>query len=106
MAIDKAIKKKVIEDWQNAFPQLTMYAQDKLYKTVGAIIIGLELIKSPLTDTYSLYFVIYPLWKKDVKTSLDYPIFLKEFKNKKGFQYDIPYEKHNVFFNDVLDSIT
>lgn len=105
MAIDKEIKKKVIGDWQNAFPQLTLYAQNKLYKVVSSIIIGLELIKSPFTDNYSLYFVIYPLWKKDVKTSLDYPILLKEFKNKKGFQYDIPYEKHSVFFDDVLDSI-
>ncbi len=105
MPIDKEIKKKVIEDWQNAFPQLTMYSQNKLYKVVGSCILGIELIKSPHTENYSPYFVIYPIWKKDVKTSLDYPIFLKDFKNKKGFQYDIPYEKHSVFFDDVLDSV-
>lgn len=105
MAIDKEIKKKVIGDWQNAFPQLTLYARNKLYKVVSSIIIGLELIKSPFMDNYSPYFVIYPLWKKDIKTSLDYPILLKAFKNKKGFQYDILFEKHSVFFNDVLDSV-
>lgn len=105
MPIDKEIKKKVIEDWQNAFPQLTMYSQNKLYKVVGSCILGIELIKSPHTENYSPYFVIYPIWKKDVKTSLDYPIFLKDFKNKKRFQYDIPYEKHSVFFDDVLDSV-
>lgn len=105
MAIDKEIKKKIIGDWQNAFPQLSFYAQNKLYKVVDPIIIGLELIKSPFTDAYSPYFVIYPLWKEGIKATLDYPILLKDFKNKKGFQYDIPYEKHSAFFNDVLDSI-
>ena len=72
---------------------------------LSSIIIGLELIKSPFMDNYSPYFVIYPLWKEDIKTSLDYPILLKAFKNKKGFQYDILFEKHSVFFNDVLDSV-
>ena len=105
MAIDKEIKKKVIEDWQNAVPQLSLYAQDKLYKVVGSLVVGLELIKLPRTEEYRPHFVIYPLWKKDVKSSLDYPILLKEYYNKKGLQYSIPYEKHSTFFNDVLDSI-
>ncbi|GGZ39305.1 hypothetical protein GCM10007049_35840 [Echinicola pacifica] len=105
MAIDKTIKKKVIEDWQNAFPQLTMYAQNKLYKVVGSCVLGIELIKSPHTESYSPYFVLYPIWKKDIKASLDYPIYLSDFKNKKGYQYDIPYEKHSVFFDDVVNSV-
>lgn len=105
MAIDKTIKKKVIEDWQNAFPQLTMYAQNKLYKVVGCCILGIELIKSPHTESYSPYFVLYPIWKKDIKASLDYPIFLMNFKNKKGYQYEIPYERHSVFFDEVVDSV-
>src|SRR5690606_14982485 len=98
------IKKKVIGDWQNAFLELTAFAQNKLYKVVGATVIGLELIKLPRIEEYRPHFVIYPLWEKDVKTNLDYPILLKEFENKKGFQYDIPYEKHRMFFDDVLDS--
>lgn len=105
MAIDKKFKKKLIEDWQNAFPQLTLYSQNKLYKVVGSCIIGIELVKSPHTENYCPYFVIYPIWQKDVKTNLNYPIFLKDFKNKKGFQYDIPYEKHIAFFDDVLESL-
>ncbi len=105
MAISKEIKKKVIEDWQNALPQLSLYAQDKLYKVTGSIVVGLELIKLPRTAAYRPHFVIYPLWKKDLKSSLDYPILLKEYYNKKGLQYSIPYERHNIFFNDVLDSI-
>jgi hypothetical protein len=109
MPIDKEIKKKVIEDWQNAFPQLTIYSQNKLYKIVGPCILGIELIKSPHTESYSPYFVIYSLWGNrmgnNIKACLAGPMLLKDFKNKKGFQYDIPYEKHSVFFDDVLDSV-
>jgi len=101
----KEIKKKVVEEWQSAFPQLTLYSQNKFYKKVGAIIIGIELIKLPRTEEYRPHFVIYPLWKKEVKTSLDVPIILKEYYNKKGLQYSIPYEKHNAFFTDVLESV-
>ena len=105
MAIDKEVKKRVIEDWRNAFPQLTLYGQNKLYKIVGPVIIGLELIKLPRTEEYRPHFVVYPLWKEDTKTSLDVPIILKEYYNKKGLQYSIPYERHNAFFSDVLKSI-
>jgi hypothetical protein len=59
MTIDINIKKKVANDWQNAFPQLTLYAQNKLYKVIGSCIIGIELIKSPHTASYSPYFVLY-----------------------------------------------
>lgn len=105
MAIDKAIKKRVFEDWQNAFPQLTLYSQNKLYRDIGPCVLGIELIKSPHAESYSPYFVLYPIWKKDIKASLNYPIFLSDFKNKKGYQYDIPYEKHNVFFDEVVNSV-
>jgi len=105
MAIDKELKKKVIEDWQNAFPQLSLYAQDKLYKVVGSIVVGLELIKLPRTDEYRPHFVAYPIWKEDVKTSLNTPFILKEYYNKKGLQYSILYERHSSLFNDVLESV-
>ncbi len=109
MVIDKAIKKKVIDDWQNAFPQLTLYAQDKLYKRVGPIVIGLELIKRPRTEEYSPYFVTYVIWNNkwgsDIRAWFMGPILLKEFKDKRGFQYDIPYVKHRAFFNDVIESV-
>ena len=65
MRIDKVVKKKVIENWQNAFPQLTMYTQNKLYKVVDPCVLGIELVETPYTESYSPYFVIYPIWKKD-----------------------------------------
>ncbi len=105
MATDKEIKKNIAEDWQNAFPQLTLYAQNKLYKVIGAIIIGLELIKLPRTEGYRPHFVVYPLWKKDVKECLEFPFILKEYYSKKRLQYSIPYAKHNIFFNDAIESV-
>lgn len=105
MAIDKTIKKIITEEWLNTFSQLSAFNQNKLYKIVGPCLIGIELIKSPFIENYSPYFVIYPLWKKDIKTSLDYPILLKDFKDKKGFQYNMPYEKHSVYFDDLTDKV-
>lgn len=109
MAIDKIVKKRVIEDWQNAFPQLTSYAQGKLYKVLGPIIIGVELIKLPRTEEYRPHFVVYSLFGgrlgNDISACLAGPILLQEYYDKKGFQHDIAYEKHNLFFDDVLDCV-
>ncbi|ANF50322.1 hypothetical protein A0O34_07245 [Chryseobacterium glaciei] len=106
MAIDKTIKKKVIEDWHLAFPHLSVYSQNKLYKVVGPVIIGLELIKLPRTEEYRPHFVIYPLWKENVQKTLDIPILLREYYNNKRLQFNIPYEKHSLFFEEVVDYIS
>lgn len=100
----KEMKKNVAEDWQNAFPQLVVYSQNKFYKIIGPIITGLELLKLPRSEDYRPYFVCYPLWKQNLKACLDTPIILKEFYNKKGVQFSIPYAKHDAFFSDVLSA--
>ena len=105
MSIDKGIKKKVIKDWQNAFPDLTLYGQNKLYKIVGPIVIGLEFINSSNGDTYRPYFVMYPLWEADLKTSLGAPFVLKVYYNKKGLQYSIPYKQHDALFSDAAEYV-
>lgn len=105
MSIDKSLKKLVIEDWQKAFPQLTLFSQDKFYKIIGAIVTGIELIKLPRTEEYRPHFVIYPLWKSDIKTCLGSPIILKEFYNRKGLQFSIPYERHSAYFGEVLETV-
>lgn len=102
MAIDKEIKKKVTEDWLNSFSQLSAYAQNKLYKVVGSCIIGIELIKLPHSEEYRPHFVIYALWKSDVKKCLDAPVLMKQLYNRKGLQFNIPYEKHTTYFNDAI----
>jgi hypothetical protein len=104
MGMDLNIKKKVIEDWQKAFPQLSIFGQNKLYKILGPVILGLELIKLPGVEKYSPYFVMYSLWKENIKISLEYPILLKGFYDKKGFQYDVPYEGYS-FFKELVKSV-
>lgn len=101
----KEVKKEIVLEWLNAFPQLTLYSQNSFYKEVGPNVLGIELIKLPRTEEYRPYFVIYPLWKKDIKTCLSVPIILEEYYNKKGLQFSIPYNKHNTYFREVLESI-
>jgi hypothetical protein len=43
------------------------------------------------------------LWKSEVKQCLDEPIFIQEIYNKKGFQFNIPYTKHIVFFQEAVE---
>ena len=105
MAIDKKAKKSVIEDWRKSFPYLTSYAANKFYKLVGPVLIGLDVIKLPMSEEYRPHFVIYPLWRRDIRTCLDTPIIMKEFHDKKGFQYSISYDRHSVFFAEVLEAI-
>lgn len=101
----KEIRKKVNQDWQSAFPELTKYAQNKFYKVVGSLIVGLELIKLPRADEYRPHLVIYPLWKGELKECLNAPDILLEFKNKKGLQFSIPYDRHSSCFDEVLGAI-
>lgn len=105
MAIDKEIKKKVTNDWLIAFPELTEFAQNKLYKVVGSCIIGIELIKLPNSEEYRPHFVIYTLWKSDIKKCLDAPVLIKQLYNKKGLQFNIPYENHTAYFTDAVECL-
>ncbi len=105
----KKTKKRVFEEWKNAFPQLSVISQNKLYKTIGPIIIGLELIKLPRVEEYRPHFVMYSLWGNKMGTNLDAclagPIMVKEYTNNKGFQFSIPYIKHSIFFAEALECI-
>jgi hypothetical protein len=105
----KEIKRKISEEWRQAFPDLSMYSPNKFYKIVGPIIIGLELIKLPWTDEYRPYFVVYSLWGNrtgsNISACLSSPIILRQYYNKKGLQFNIPYAKHTNYFNEVLEKI-
>src|SRR5689334_17085087 len=95
----------VVDEWQKTFPQLTQYSQFQFLKVIGVVIIGIELVKLPRTEQYRPHFVIYPLWKSDIKSCLDTPIILKEFYNKRGLQYSLPYDTNYIHFEEVLETI-
>ncbi|MEZ0182551.1 hypothetical protein AB9T89_09925 [Flavobacterium oncorhynchi] len=105
--IDKTIKNRIANDWQSNFPELTIYSLNKFYKIAGCVIFGIELIKLPRNDEYRPHFVIYPLWKKNLKECLEMPIVMQQFCNKRNFQFDIPYEysKHVFYFEEVIKVI-
>jgi hypothetical protein len=100
--ITKEQKLLVLEDWRSAFPELASFTQDRLYKIIGPIITGLELVRLPRSEEYRPHYVIYPLWESDIKECLEVPLILKEFSNRKGLQISIPFERHKAYFNEVV----
>lgn len=103
MSIPKELKRKVYNDWQKAFPELTAYNQNRFYKIAGPILFGLEIDKSSRSDIYRPYFEIYPLWKEDVSQCMKFPFLSFEILNKKNLQFRIPFDKHEQFFDDAVN---
>ncbi|MDR7212730.1 hypothetical protein [Flavobacterium piscis] len=97
------IKKEIINNWSDDFEDLSVYAQNKLYKICGAFIFGIEILNLPRTESYRPIFVCYPLWKADIKQCLEEPIFIQEIYNIKSFQFNIPYTKHINFFEEAVE---
>lgn len=93
MSISNELKSKVHNDWLQAFPELTAYNKNRFYKISNPVIWGIDLIKLPREEVYRPYFVIYPLWEKDIKVCMNMPYKLIALRNKKGLQFDIPYIK-------------
>ncbi|WP_413512608.1 hypothetical protein [Myroides odoratus] len=62
---------------------------------------GLELISISGGKNYRPHFVIYPLYKKDLKTCLESPELMFEFFNRKGLQINLPYSDLIEEFKEV-----
>jgi hypothetical protein len=105
MSTQNEIKKKIATDWVNAFPDLSIFAQNKLYKTIGPIVSGIELINLPRSDDYRPHFVIYSLWQRTLSECLESPIVLIEFKNNKGLQFRIPYSNQDSYFEEARECV-
>lgn len=89
--MDSKLKNNVKDAWLGAFPSLTAYNQSKLYKIIGPFICGIELINLPHSEKYRPHFVMYPLYRKDIKSCLNYPAVMFEFYNNKNLQFDLAY---------------
>lgn len=101
----KEIKKKIAEEWSISIPQLSAFAQNKFYKVVGCLVIGVEVVNIPNIEGYKPHFVVYPLWKEDVKKCLDVPYLYLCLENKKGLEFSIPYLKHSSYFNEAIECL-
>lgn len=97
------IKKEIINNWSNAFKDLSVYAQNKIYKVYGAFVFGIEIISLPRKEDYRPIFVCYPLWKSGIKQCLEEPIFMQEIYNEKRLQFNIPYINHLHFFQEAVE---
>ncbi|QQT26038.1 hypothetical protein [Sphingobacterium spiritivorum] len=99
------IKKKISEEWISSVPQFSFFAQNKFYRVVGCLVIGIEAVNVPNIEGYKPHFVIYPLWKDDLKKCMDAPSIYFSIENKKRLEFSIPYLKHNIYFNDVIECL-
>lgn len=93
-------KKLAENDWSAKLPY-TKFAKNKFYKVVPPLILGIELIELPKQDAYRPHFVIYPLWQNSVKSCLQTPILVSEFKYDNGMQITIPFSRHDKYFEDA-----
>jgi hypothetical protein len=105
MSTPNAIKKNIAKDWIEAFPELSIYAQNKFYKIIGSVITGIELIALPFSEDYRPHFVICPLWEKDASKSIEYPGMMIEFKNRDGLQLNISYSNHSANFEEAVECV-
>ena len=107
--MDRNIKQQIIKDWQKKFPQFGVYSISKLYKIVGCLVVGIDLIKLPFTQGYRPHFVVYTLYGNrlgnDIKSCLSAPILMDEFYDKKKKQYNISYLKHKDYFDNIAETI-
>lgn len=104
MTINTSVKKQITSSWLSQFPELTAYSQIKLYKVLGPMIIGIELLTVPRSEDYRPHFVIYPLWKVDETKCLEMPMISTEIVRKNGRQFDIPYMDHSKWEIEVFES--
>lgn len=105
MNVSKELKSKIYNDWLRVFPELTAYGQNQFYKIAGPILFGLEIDKSSRSDIYRPYFSIYPLWEKNVLQCMKYPFLYFEILNTKNLQFKIPFDKHEQFFEEAVNSV-
>lgn len=99
----KEIKKSVRDNWLTAFPELSAFAQNKFYKVTGCLVIGVEAVNIPNIEGYKPHFVVYSLWKEDIKKCLDAPFLYVCVENKKGLQFSVPYLKHGALINEAIE---
>ncbi|MGO4289868.1 hypothetical protein [Chitinophaga sp. RAB17] len=104
MTISTAVKKQITSSWLTHFPDLTAYSQNKLYKVLGPIVIGIELLSIPRSEDYRPNFVIYPLWKENEIQCLDMPMISIEIERKNGRPFDVPYADHTKLENEAFES--
>ncbi|WP_100736190.1 hypothetical protein [Leptospira meyeri] len=89
------IKRNLKNEWIQGFPELSAFGQDKFYKIVGCLVVGIEAVNIPNIKGYKPHFVIYPLWKRSIKECLNIPSIYLCINKSNGLQYSIPYLKHS-----------
>ncbi len=103
------MNEKTVEDWLIVFPELEKYTQNKYYKIISCLVLGVELIKLPRINEYRPYFVLYSLFGNrigsDLKSCLSNPMLIKEFFNKKRMQLSINQKYNEGDLKEILQTV-
>lgn len=104
MKIEKNAKKVIFQEWSSEFPELSSFSKSKLFKLLGPLVGGIEFFDLKKTVEYRPYVAWYPIWKSTLKECLNQPLVLYEIRNKKGLQFDIPYNVGDTVLNEAIDA--
>lgn len=96
-------KKEITNDWISEFPQLSVYSSMKLYAVLDIAIIGIELLSGITSGNYRPYIVYYPLWNASNKDNWSNQIILQEVYDKKGLQFNMPYNNHQPTLKEAVE---
>jgi hypothetical protein len=92
--------KETFKYWQQAFPNLKKIGANKFFKTVGPILIGIEMVKSSYGDEYKPYLVVCTFWNKGIlknelestlKRRLSSPNIYLSLKKDNGLEFNLGY---------------
>lgn len=101
----RVIKRAIANEWCSALPHLKKFREFRLYKIVGPTVLGIELINIPGIGHYRPHFMLYPLWKKDIRNCLSYPPIQIYLRKKNGLQFDIRYDEHRMALAEAVDCV-
>ena len=101
------------KDWKNNFDELTLKGTKRFLQILDPFLIGIELIKSKYTNSYTIHLIVYALWGDD-KERKDGLIFKKWIKspdiffcleNKKAKCFNINDDSHPINFEEIYEML-
>lgn len=101
------MKTRSYPEWKVAFPELGQFSKNRLYRILGPVVAGIELIDLPRKDHYRPHFVMYGLWLSEsmihVEDIFSVPIVLLELAGERKEQLSIPYELEGEALSRIIN---
>lgn len=98
---------EIMKDWQNIFPFMTRYSENKLCLCCDIVVFQIFLRRETFSKDYRPYIKILPLWKDNQDNILkrDNELFIKEIYDERNRQYAEGEYLHKKSFPTKKDMI-